>query len=73
MGVLNIDQVTDLCKFDKQIIEHVGVERIRKFYKLSNSHVDILEGMGDEKGLIKSRCLKAIAKDYSLGEMPYFD
>ena len=72
MGVLNIDQITDLCKYEAEIVDLIGIEKIRSYYKIRNEGNDILELMGREKGWIKSRCLKTIVKDFSLGEIPYF-
>lgn len=70
MGILNIDQIPDLYKYEKYIIESIGVDRLKSFYKLYDFDGDFLTGMSLQKGWIKSKCLKIITKDYAMGEMP---
>ncbi|KAL6122345.1 lsg1 [Nucleospora cyclopteri] len=69
MGVLNVDQITDLMKYENEIVKIVGADRIKHFYKLKNLTVNPLEYLSFEKGWQKSRCLKQIVKDFMLGEM----
>lgn len=70
MGILNIDQIPDLSKYEKYIIEGIGVERLMSFYKLYDFDGDFLTNMSIQKGWIKSKCLKIITKDYAMGNMP---
>ena len=72
MGILNIDQIQNLSDCEKQIIEFIGKEKIKSFYKLKTSHLNIIDGMSLEKGWIRSRCIKLIAKDFASGAMPNY-
>lgn len=70
MGILNIDQITDLQKYEHYIIEKVGVAKLMEFYKISEFSGEFLTAMSVQKGWMKSTCLKRIAKDYAAGEIP---
>lgn len=72
MGILNIDQITDLQKYEKYIVEKVGASRLAKFYKIIEFSGDFLTAMSIQKGWMKTNCIKKIAKDYAMGEIPMF-
>lgn len=72
MGVLNIEQVPDLCNYEDLILKIVGNDRIRQYFSLTKASDNILIDMCVQKGWQKSRCLKEIAKSYAMGEMPRF-
>jgi len=67
MGILNIDQTTDLSKYEHYVVEKIGVERLMRFYKVSEFTGEFLTAMSAQKGWVKSGCLKRIAKDYAMG------
>jgi large subunit GTPase 1 len=69
MGILNIDQITDLDKYQSHVIDVIGVERLVKEYKITEFEGDFLTAMSNQKGWIKSTCLKRIVRDYSMGTM----
>ncbi|KAI5148715.1 large subunit GTPase 1 [Enteropsectra breve] len=71
MGILNIDQIPDLCKYEHHIVEKVGENKIKAFYKLFTDEEYVLSAMGAEKGWIKSKCLKEIVKNFTAGLIPY--
>ncbi|KAM0679774.1 large subunit GTPase 1 [Glugoides intestinalis] len=73
MGILNIDQITDLSKYGNFIIDFAGVERLKAFYKLNDFKGDFLEAMSVQKGWVKSKCLRTIAKDVAMGEVKCHD
>lgn len=69
MGILNIDQIADLQKYEQYIVDRIGVHRLKRFYSVGEFSGDFLTAMSVQKGWVKATCLKAIAKDYALGEM----
>lgn len=73
MGVLNIEQVPDLCNYETDILKIVGNDRINKHFNLVPGRSgNILVDMCTQKGWVKSRCLKEVVKDYAMGEMSRF-
>lgn len=69
MGILNVDQIPDLSKYEDEIIEAVGRDRLMVFYKLNEIKGDFLTEMSMQKGWMKNKCLKTIARDFSMGEI----
>lgn len=67
MGILNVDQITDLHIYEDYIIKRIGIERLIKNYKMVEFTGDFLTAMSIQKGWIKSYCLKVITKDFALG------
>lgn len=68
MGVLNIDQVLDLTKYESEILEFIGPQNIANNYRLKFSPGDdVLHLFSLDKGWIRSRCLKTVVKDYMSG------
>lgn len=70
-GILNVDQLPELDKYEKQIVEAISEEKIRRFYKLRKEDSDVIRAMSDEKGILKSKCLKLLVKQYAAGLMCY--
>ncbi|ELA41205.1 uncharacterized protein VICG_01804 [Vittaforma corneae ATCC 50505] len=70
MGILNIDQITDLHKYEQCVVNRIGVGTLKRFYRIADSECDFLTAMSLQKGWVKSKCLKMIAKDYAMGEIP---
>lgn len=72
MGILNIDQVQDLQKHERDILGFIGVEKLKKFYGVPEYNGDFLTAMSIHKGWVKSRCLKSLTKSFIAGEIGYF-
>lgn len=69
-GILNVDQIPELMKYSGQIIQAIGHDKICRAYKIrTDGSSDILELLSIDKGMIKSKCLKMILKDYSTGSV----
>lgn len=71
MGILNIDQITDLGSHEKYILSFIGIEKLRKFYNVPESQNDFLTAMCLFKGWIKTKCLKTMIKDFANGTIRY--
>lgn len=68
-GVINVDQVIELMKYENDIIERIGKEKIKRFYNIECENSDLLSQIRHEKSIIKSDCLKMIIKDFINGDL----
>ncbi|KAI5168734.1 large subunit GTPase 1 [Pancytospora epiphaga] len=63
-GVLNVDHLTELNKYEGYIVDYIGRTKLCNYYKLSHSTGDILCAIADVKSWPKNKCLKYMIKDY---------
>lgn len=69
MGILNIDQISDLEIYEKTIINFIGESLLQKYYKVPEYYRDFLTAMSIHKGWGKLKCLKILTKDYIAGNI----
>lgn len=72
MGILNIDQIPDLHRYEKYILDFIGIGKLERFYGIPEHGGDFLTAMSAHKGWVKSKCLKSLTKSFVAGEICYF-